>query len=68
MTFVTLFPPQGKTLNFENVTNMTVEGGVLTFYSKKDQRSREGQKVVTNLPFMCTENFEGAAPTTGTTA
>ena len=67
MTFVTLFPPQGKTLAFENVTNMTVENGVLTFYAKKDQRSPESQKIVTSLPFLCTENVGRGAPIRGTT-
>jgi len=67
MTFVTLFPPQGKPLNYENVTNMTVENGVLTFYAKKDQRSPDSQKVVTNLPFMCTENVARGATSPGTT-
>jgi hypothetical protein len=57
MKFVTLFPSQGKTLMFENITNMVVENGVLTFDSKKDKRSRETQKIITNLPFMCTENI-----------
>ncbi len=65
MTFVTLFPPQGKTINFENETNMAVENGVLTFYAKKDQRARESQKIVTNLPFMCTENVGSGAPIAG---
>ena len=68
MTFVTLFPPQGKPLNFENVTNMTVENGVLTFYAKKDQRSPESQKVVTNLPFMVTEHVGRGAPSPGITS
>jgi len=68
MTYVTLFPPQGKTLNYENVTNMAVENGVLTFYAKKDHRSRESQKIVTNLPFMCTENVGSGPPIAGATA
>jgi len=68
MTFVTLFPPQGKPINFELVTNMTVENGVLTFFSKKDQRSPESQKTVTNLPFMCTENVTRATPGAGATS
>jgi hypothetical protein len=57
MKFVTLFPPQEKTLMFENITNMVVENGVLTFDSKKDKRSRETQKIITNLPFVCTETI-----------
>ena len=68
MKFVTLFPPQAKALNFENVTDLTVASGVLTFYAKKDHRSRESQKIVTNLPFMCTENVGSGAPIAGTTA
>jgi len=68
MTFVTLFPPQGKPINYEHVTNMTVENGVLTFFSKKDQRSPDSQKIVTNLPFMCTENVARATPGTGVSA
>jgi len=68
MVFVTLFPPQGKALNFENITNMAVTGGVLTFHAKKDQRARESQKIVTNLPFLCTENIAGGSPGAGTTA
>ncbi|MGA8149389.1 MAG: hypothetical protein WB952_00310 [Terriglobales bacterium] len=64
---MTLFPPQGKPLNFENITNMTVEHGVLTFSAKKDQRSPESQKIVTNLPFMCMENV-GRTPAGGTTS
>jgi hypothetical protein len=68
MTFVTLFPPQGKPINYEMVTNMTVENGVLTFFSKKDPRSPESQKIVTNLPFMCTENVARNNPGAGATS
>jgi hypothetical protein len=68
MTYVTLFPPQGKTLNFENVTDLAVANGVLTFYARKDLRSRESQKIVTNLPFMCTENVGSGSPIAGITA
>lgn len=68
MTYVTLFPPQGKPLSYENITNMTVANGVLTFYAKKDLRSRESQKIITNLPFMCTENVGSGAPGAGAPA
>jgi len=67
MMFVTLFPPQGKALNFENISDMAVAGGVLTFYAKKDQRARESQKIVTNLPFLCTENIGSGSPGAGMT-
>ena len=52
----------------ENVSKMEVVNGVLTFYAKKDHRSRESQKIVTNLPFMCTENVGSGAPIAGTAA
>jgi hypothetical protein len=51
---LTVFPT-GKPQQYLNVSNITVEGGVLTFYRTVDGGSGS-KKVTTNAPFVIEED------------
>ncbi|MGB8478423.1 MAG: hypothetical protein WCE63_06235 [Acidobacteriaceae bacterium] len=54
MAKVMLYLPDGKLRGFSEITEVTVEHGVLSFNKKDDagQTSYSTKKVVTNLPFF----------------
>jgi hypothetical protein len=54
---VTLFPPDSKPMNYQDVTDVRISGNVISF-SVPGNKSRTGQKITTSVPFTFTDRVE----------
>ena len=56
MTTITLYKPNGDPITYMEPTNITVEGGILTFSWTKEISGR-AQRIRTNLPFFIQDDL-----------
>lgn len=56
MTIITLYRPDGGSLEYDAVTDAKIDGSVLRFYQQPDAGSITRKRIHTSLPFLIEED------------